>query len=191
ISLMSATMHNSTRNTMALLEDLLQWARMSQGGMDFSPEECSLYELASSSLDTARDVANKKGIAIQSDIPADLTVIVDQAMINTVIRNVIFNAIKFSHQGGNITITAQKASPFVEVCVQDEGIGMDEAIMSKIFSLDKNKRQYGTGGEKGTGLGLILCKEFVEKHGGQIWLESEPGKGTKVFFTLPCDQDIR
>ncbi|MFN2343711.1 MAG: PAS domain S-box protein [Desulfonatronovibrio sp.] len=191
ISQISAEVHKSSKNALGLLNDLMQWARMSQGGMDFSPEECGLHELASSSLYTARDVANKKDITIQSDIPADLNVMVDQAMINTVIRNVIFNAIKFSHQGGNITITAQKASPFVEVCVQDEGIGMCEKVMSSVFSLDKNKRQYGTGGEKGTGLGLILCKEFVEKHGGQIWLESEPGKGTKVFFTLPCDQDIR
>jgi signal transduction histidine kinase len=85
----------------------------------------------------------------------------------------------------NMTVTARKKGSDAEVCVQDDGIGMSEAILASIFTVDKNKRQYGTDGEKGTGLGLILCKEFVEKHDGQIWLESEPGKGTKVFFTLP------
>ncbi|MFP4128450.1 MAG: sensor histidine kinase, partial [Desulfonatronovibrio sp.] len=106
ISNISAAMHNSSQNALEILEDLMQWARVSQGGMDFSPEECSLYELARSSLDTARDMADKKDIIIQSDIPADLAVMADQAMINTVIRNVIFNAVKFTHHGGNICITA-------------------------------------------------------------------------------------
>ncbi len=189
ISLMSAAMHNSSRNIMALLEDLLQWAGISQKGMDFSPGEYSVDELVNSNLDTARDVADKKDITIHSDIPEDLTVMVDQAMINTVIRNVIFNAVKFTRKSGNISVTARKAGSNIEVCVQDDGIGMSEAILASIFTVDKNKRQMGTDGEKGTGLGLILCKEFVEKHGGIIWLESEQGKGTKVFFTLPYDQD--
>ena len=114
--------------------------------------------------------------------------LVDQLMINTVIRNVIFNAVKFTNRGGNIFITARKAGPsLVEVCTRDNGIGMCEAILSTAFSVDKSKRQLGTDGEKGTGLGLVLCKEFVEKHGGRIWLESTPGNGTKVFFTLPAE----
>ncbi len=185
ISLVSADMHKSAKNVLELLSDLMQWARMSQGGMDFSPEECSLYELAISSLDTARDVADKKNISIQSDIPEDLTVMADQAMINTVIRNVTFNAVKFTRKGGSISVTARKAGSNIEVCVQDDGIGMNEAILASVFTVDKNKKQKGTDGEKGTGLGLMLCKEFVEKHGGEIWVESEQGKGTKVFFTLP------
>ena len=164
---------------------MMQWARMSQGCMDFSPEECSLHELARSSLYTAQNVAEKKDIAIKCEIPQDLTVLADQPMINTVIRNVIFNAVKFTHPGGNIFITARKAGPFVEVCTRDNGIGMCKKVLTNAFSVDKSKRQLGTDGEKGTGLGLVLCKEFVEKHGGKIWLESETGKGTKVFFTLP------
>ncbi|MFO7728286.1 MAG: PAS domain-containing sensor histidine kinase [Desulfonatronovibrio sp.] len=186
IRLVSSEMHKSTENTLALLNDLMQWARMSQGGMDFSPEKCSLYELVNSSLYTARDMAARKGIAINADIPQNLVVLVDQPMINTVIRNVIFNAVKFTPQGGNISLTAGEMGSDVKLCVQDDGIGMDEAILSTIFSVDKSKRQLGTEGEKGTGLGLILCKEFVEKHGGKIWAESEPGKGAKVFFTLPA-----
>ena len=185
ISLISAEMHKSSKNALELLNDLMQWARMSQGGMDFSPEECSLSELVNSSLYTARDVAQKKDIAIRCDIPRDLAVMVDHSMINTVIRNVIFNAVKFTHPGGNISITASQTGPDVQVCISDNGIGMSEAILSAAFYVDKSKRQLGTDGEKGTGLGLVLCKDFVEQHGGRIWLESEQGMGTKVFFTLP------
>ncbi|WP_291322685.1 PAS domain S-box protein [Desulfonatronospira sp.] len=180
----SAEMHKSSKNILELLNDLMQWARISQGGMDFSPEECSLYELVNSSLHTAHDMAGKKQITIQSDIPEDFTVQADQPMIKTVLRNVTINAVKFTHRGGNISITARVAQPFVEVCIRDDGIGMSEKILSTVFSVDKAKRQLGTDDEKGTGFGLILCKEFVEKHGGEIRLESEPGKGTKVFFTL-------
>ena len=186
IRFISAEMNKSTENALALLDDLMQWARMSQGGMDFSPEECCLYELARSSLHTAQNMAEKKDITIKCDIPQGLNVLADQPMIHTVIRNLIFNAVKFTHKDGNISLTAREAESEVEICVQDDGIGMDEAIMSKIFSVDKSKRQYGTDGERGTGLGLIICKEFVEKHGGKIWVESEPGKGTKVCFTLPA-----
>ncbi|WP_291323698.1 HAMP domain-containing sensor histidine kinase, partial [Desulfonatronospira sp.] len=133
----------------------------------------------------AQNVADKKDITLKSDIPYDLVVLVDQLMINTVIRNVIFNAVKFTNRGGNISITASQTGPDVQVCISDNGIGMSESILSTAFSVDKSKRQLGTDGEKGTGLGLVLCKEFVEQHGGRIWLESDPGKGTKVFFTLP------
>lgn len=185
ICLISTAMHKSSKNTLELLNDLMQWARLNQGGMDFSPEKCSLYELSRSSLDTAQDVAGKKNITIKCDIPQGLTIMADQPMINTVIRNVIFNAVKFTPQGGHITITATNTDSGVEVCVQDDGIGMNDAIRSSIFTVDKGKQQLGTGGEKGTGLGLILCKEFVEKHGGKIWVESEPDRGTKVYFTLP------
>ena len=185
IRLISAEMHKSSKNALELLNGLMQWAQMSQGGMDFSPEECSLSELVNLCLSTARDVAEKKDIAIKCEIPQDLTVLADQPMINTVIRNVIFNAVKFTNRGGNICITARKAGPFVEVCTRDNGIGMCEKVLTNAFSVDKSKRQLGTDGEKGTGLGLVLCKEFVEKHGGRIWLESTPGNGTKVFFTLP------
>ena len=186
ISYISTEMHKSSKNALGLLNDLMQWARMSQGGIDFSPEICSLDELAKSSLNTARDVADKKGISIDCNVPQDIEVLVDQPMINTVIRNIICNSVKFTNPGGNISVTARNAGSDVEVCVQDDGIGMNDSVLSCIFTSDKNKRQYGTDGEKGTCLGLILCKEFVEKHGGRIWVESEPGKGTKVCFTLPA-----
>ena len=184
IRLISEEIYKGIKNVLALLDDILQWSRMSQGLMDYTPEPCDLSDLTMASLNTAKDVAVKKNISITCEVPSNLCVLVDQPMINTVIRNVIFNAVKFTPQGGNISVTARNTGAEVEVCVQDDGIGMNEVIISQIFTLAKSKRQYGTDGEKGTGLGLVLCKEFVEKHGGIIWAESEPGKGTKVFFTL-------
>ncbi|WP_045213431.1 PAS domain-containing sensor histidine kinase [Desulfonatronovibrio magnus] len=184
ISLISAEMLKSSKNALELLNDLMQWARMSQGGMNFSPEKCNLHEIIIQILSTARDLAEKKGIFIKYDIPQDILVLADQPMLSTIVRNLVFNAVKFTNQGGNISITAEKKDSDVEICVQDDGIGMNDIVLSSIFTVDKIKRQLGTDGEKGTGLGLILCKEFVEKHGGKIWVESEPGTGTRVYFTL-------
>ncbi|MFP4237299.1 MAG: sensor histidine kinase, partial [Desulfonatronovibrio sp.] len=190
IVFISSEMHKSAKNVLALLNDLLQWSRMSQGLMDYDPESSDLNDLAMASINTAKDVAGKKNINISCDIPSGLNILVDQPMINTVIRNLIFNAVKFTHSGGNISLTAREQGDMVEVCVQDDGIGMDEKVRSAVFSTDKSKRQIGTEGEIGTGLGLVLCKKFIEKHGGRVWLESEAGKGTKVYFTLPAQEGI-
>lgn len=189
IEVISSEIHKSMENSMILLDDLMQWAQMSSGGMEFIPEKCDIHKLIIPTLDTARGMAQRKNIRIQSEIPEELNIIADQSMLNTVIRNLIFNAIKFTGKNGNILIKAEKKEAHVEVCIQDNGIGMNEKVLSSIFTVDQNKRKLGTEGEKGTGLGLILCKEFVEKHGGQIWIESEPEKGTKVFFTLPEKSD--
>ncbi|MFN2267810.1 MAG: ATP-binding protein, partial [Desulfonatronovibrio sp.] len=185
IKLISDEIHKSMENLMILLDDLLQWAQMSSERMEFSFEKIDIHKLAEPTLHTARDMAQRKSIKIQSEIPEDLFIVADKSMINTVIRNLIFNAIKFTNKDGNIFIKARIAESFVEVCIQDDGIGMEEKVLSTIFTVDKSKRQLGTEGEKGTGLGLVLCKDFVEKHGGRIWAESEPDKGTRVFFTLP------
>lgn len=182
---LSTELHKNARNTFELLEDLLQWARMSQGGIDYSPRQCSLTNLVNTGLSTVTDMAKSKEITLRGDIPPELNVLVDQPMIKTVIRNILFNAIKFTPRRGGIVIKARQERQTVTVAIQDNGTGMDEQTLANIFSLKKEKRQLGTEGEKGTGLGLVLCKQFIEKHGGQIWVESEPGKGTTVFFTLP------
>ncbi|MFP4398373.1 MAG: PAS domain S-box protein [Desulfonatronovibrio sp.] len=185
----STGIHKSVSNVMFLLDDLMKWSLMVQGGMGYSPEQNDLGELIRAGMETVKDSAWKKNITIQFDIPEKLQILADKKMVSTVIRNVASNAVKFTHHGGKIWVTVRKTASLVKICVQDEGIGMNENVLSTIFLVDKNKRQYGTDGERGTGLGLILCKEFVEKHGGEIWVESEPGKGTKVCFTLPYDQD--
>ncbi len=185
--LLTIELHKNAQNTFALLEDLLQWARMSQGGIDFQPRPCNLDDLLNKGLSTAQDIARSKEISILMDIPRDLTVLIDEPMIKTVIRNVLFNALKFTHRGGQISISARRSEQHVTTAIQDNGKGMSEDMLSSIFTMEKTKRQLGTEGEKGTGLGLILCKRFIEKHEGRIWVESAVGKGTTVFFTLPAE----
>ncbi len=181
-------MHKSTRSLFTLLNDLLQWARMSQGSIDYSPSACSLRDLLDSSLETAHEVARQKNVSLISRIPQHLVVTADQDMISTVIRNITFNALKFTRPGGQISVTARQDQAQVRITIQDNGIGMDKNILSRIFVHDPVKRQTGTAGEKGTGLGLILCKEFIEKHGGELSIQSTPGKGTTVGFTLMLSQ---
>ncbi|MFW6037875.1 MAG: PAS domain-containing sensor histidine kinase, partial [Desulfonatronovibrio sp.] len=179
-------MNKGVESVFELLQDLLQWSRLRRERVEFLPEECGLAELARTSLYTTRLMAEQKNIALQSLIPPELTVVMDQTMINTVLRNVLFNAIKFTHKGGKITMTAQRSGEFVNVCVQDNGIGMNSQMLDSLFAIDKKTRQVGTEGERGTGLGLVLCKELIEKHGGRIWVESDEGLGTQVCFTLPA-----
>jgi signal transduction histidine kinase len=159
---------------------------MSQGGIDYSPSPCRLRDLVGTALHVGQDIATNKNIFVQLQIPEEITVLADQPMIKTVIRNIVFNAIKFSYRGGEITIKARQHKQSVTIAIQDHGIGVDQKLLPSIFSLENAKRQTGTDGEKGTGLGLVLCKQFIEQHGGQIWVESEPGKGTTVYFTLPA-----
>jgi signal transduction histidine kinase len=108
-------------------------------------------------------------------------------MIKTILRNLISNAIKFTHRNGKVTVKASMDNDTAEIEVSDNGIGMTQETMSKLFRLDANLSTLGTEKEKGTGLGLFLCKEFVEKHGGKIWIKSEAGIGTSFFFTIPMD----
>jgi PAS domain S-box-containing protein len=182
---LATELHKNAQNTFALLEDLLQWARMSQGGIDYAPIPTSLNDLLNMGLSTAQDMAKRKEIALRLDIAPGLTVLVDQPMIKTVIRNILFNAIKFTPRQGEIRITARQSDRKVTISIQDNGMGMNGQMLSSIFAVETGKRQLGTDGEKGTGLGLVLCKQFIEQHSGKIWLESGPGQGTKVYFTLP------
>ncbi|WP_045212945.1 sensor histidine kinase [Desulfonatronovibrio magnus] len=183
-------MGKSTENLLALLNDLLQWSRMSQGSMDYDPGPCDIQDLIIASLKTVKDVARHKHVEIKYDLPAGVKVMVDEPMVNSIIRNLLFNAVKFSRRGSCVFIRAIENGAMITVSVEDKGIGMDEDIKARVFEHDKKKRQLGTEGEKSTGLGMILCKEFLDKHGGSIWLESEPGKGTTVYFTLPVADSV-
>lgn len=185
---LARALNKSTQSAYALLEDLLQWARMSQGGLDFAPSACSLNEMINASLFSTQDLCNQKGITLSLNVQANLCVFIDRPMINTVIRNILFNAVKFTPRGGTIDISALLKGAFVKMVIRDSGIGMSEKILADLFTITKRKVQFGTEGESGTGLGLVFCKEFIEKHGGQIWVESKPGKGTSVFFTLPVSE---
>lgn len=179
-------MGQSVQNLYNLLENLLEWSQMQRGLTAFEPGACALGELVRRNIELLQVVADQKKVALQNSVAEDTMVLADQSMLNTILRNLISNAIKFVEPGGGVDVFAGKDGDMVAVAVRDNGIGMDQKTLTGLFALDKKKSRRGTAGEKGTGLGLMLCKEFVEKHSGRIWVESEQGKGTTVFFTLPA-----
>ncbi|WP_291323622.1 PAS domain S-box protein [Desulfonatronospira sp.] len=187
---MTREMHKSSESLHALLEDLLQWARMKQGLLVYTPESVCLNDIVTAGISVARNVADQKEVDLWDNIPKGMNLFADQKMIYSVIRNLIFNAIKFTHRGGNVSIHAHQQGSMVRVMVHDDGVGMDQDTLAGLFAMKQKKSVKGTEGEKGTGLGLALCKEFVEKHGGQIWIESRPGQGTTVYFTVPGSSEV-
>lgn len=179
-------MRTSATNLFNLLGNLLDWSRMQRGLSTFSFESFLLKPRISESMVFVMDGANKKGIVVSYDIPGDLEVYADRNMVGGIIRNIASNAVKFTNKGGNIAISAKTvADNFVEISIKDNGIGMNQEMIDYLFLLDVNTSRSGTEGECSTGLGLILCKDFIEKHGGKLWVESEEGKGSTFRFTLP------
>ncbi|MBL0265505.1 MAG: ATP-binding protein [Leptospiraceae bacterium] len=139
----------------------------------------------SSAFQIVNGNALKKNITIEKSFADNDTVYADNMLVNTILRNLLTNAIKFTHPNGKITVSALMKDDFLEISVTDTGVGIDPKNIPKIFKIDSKFSLPGTNKEKGTGLGLVLCKEFVEKQGGTIWVESELGKGSKFTFTLP------
>jgi ligand-binding sensor domain-containing protein/signal transduction histidine kinase len=167
-----------------LLQNLLIWARSQTGGIEFSPVEFDLGSRVADNIELTSSQAGKKNILVTTIIEDGYTVFGDINMINTVLRNLLTNAIKFTPQGGKITIYAREAGSQHEISVKDTGVGIEKENISKIFRIENKYTTKGTEKERGTGLGLVLCKEFIEKHGGRIWVESEPGIGSEFKFTL-------
>lgn len=168
-----------------LLQNLLQWSRAQTGRIEYDPRELQLFNLVEENFQLLKNTAGEKKIQLKQNVDDELTVNADEDMLNTVLRNLLTNAIKFSNENGVVEINSKINENFVEIAVKDDGIGMDEDTMSKLFRLDTTNSKPGTAGETGTGLGLILCKEFIEKHGGKIWVESEISEGSTFKFTLP------
>ena len=168
-----------------LLENLMKWVKSQTGEIDFNPENISMNYLISHAIAITEGNAYNKNITIQSQLSENDIVFADESLTNTILRNLLTNAIKFTHSNGKITISAKEKNDFFEISILDSGIGIDPANLQRIFILNSQSSKLGTNKEGGTGLGLILCKEFVEKQGGTIWVESELGKGSKFTFTLP------
>ncbi|MDR3628606.1 MAG: PAS domain S-box protein [Ignavibacteriaceae bacterium] len=168
-----------------LLQNLLQWSRSQTGRIEFNPKELELLKIVDENLQLLNVTAERKQIQLYNEVISDLRVIADEEMLNTVFRNLITNAIKFSSKGGNITVSASVKENQAEICVSDTGIGMEQKTISNLFKLEVTQSTTGTENETGTGLGLILCKEFIERNNGKIRVESEVGKGSKFIFTLP------
>ena len=182
----AVSMRNSATNLFQLLENLLEWSRSQRGLTNFEPESFLLKSMIVESLHTLMDAAHKKGVCISFEIQEDLGVFADEYMLASTIRNLASNAMKFTKKGGNVSIAAKTVSGnSVEISVRDTGIGMSSTMVEDLFRLDVQTNRKGTDGEPSTGLGLLLCKDFIEKHGGKIWVESEEGKGSTFRFTLP------
>jgi PAS domain S-box-containing protein len=179
------SMKTSATNIYSLLENLLEWSRLRRGVMDFIPEKINLKKKIEECVAVLSESARKKGIEILISIPEVIDVLADSLMFDTVIRNLISNAIKFTPVGGKVTLTAGYIEDhIVEIKISDSGIGMTPELKDKLFLLNEKTSRKGTEGEPSTGLGLLLCKEFIEKHNGKIRVESEVGKGSTFSFTI-------
>jgi len=176
---------SSSQRAMDLLMNLMQWSQSQTGKMEFNPGQVDIVELVNTITKLFTDSAIQKSITISKKLPDNIQVSGDIDMISTILRNLISNAIKFTHPGGTITISAEQQKNELMICVSDKGVGIQKENINKLFLIEESISTPGTQKEKGTGLGLILCKEFVEKHGGKIWVESELGKGSNFKFTLP------
>ena len=171
-----------------LLQNLLLWSRSQTGRIEFNPQKLNLYNLIQDNTNLLKASTERKQIKIISDTPPNTFIFADEDMLNTIIRNLLTNALKFTNKNGIIEINSIQRSENIEICISDTGVGMSDKVKANLFRLDVSQTTFGTDNEAGTGLGLILCKEFVEKNGGTIKVESEIGKGSRFCFTLPLAQ---
>jgi two-component system, sensor histidine kinase and response regulator len=174
----------SVENTYMLLENLLAWAKSQSNSIKLDPLVYELKPVFKECVDILEDLWKKKSIEISINMEDNLTALFDLNTLNTVIRNLLSNAIKFTPQNGKISISGNSDEEYIKIEITDSGVGIKPNALNAIFQIEKNKSTKGTNGEQGSGLGLVLCKEFIDKNKGKIWVESEPGKGTKFTFTL-------
>ncbi|MEI6141268.1 MAG: PAS domain-containing sensor histidine kinase, partial [Mariniphaga sp.] len=181
----TAIIQNSSKRAMSLLVNLLEWSRSQTGRITFNPEYIETVALVNEVLEMANDSALQKPVTILQNLPNSLISYGDKDMIGTVLRNLISNAIKFSYPGGQIEISAENSKDEIKLIVTDHGVGIRPEAIPKLWRIDESYSTIGTSKEKGTGLGLLLCNEFIEQHGGKIWVESQLGKGSTFIFTIP------
>lgn len=176
---------DSSIRAMDLLGNLMKWAESQTDRIIFNPKRLVLNEVVNEITDMFDQIAIQKDITIKKDIPNEIEVLADMDMLATVIRNLISNAVKFANPGGEITIYTVEEPKTLTLAVKDYGVGIDKQDLEKLFRIDSTFTSLGTKNEKGTGLGLVLCKEFVERHEGKIWAETEKGVGSTFFVSLP------
>lgn len=179
------SLHESAQNSYNLVENLLTWAQSQTGKLEYLPEKHNLYSIINIAKKYLIANAEMKNISMTVNVDKLINVFVDFNMIITVFRNLISNAIKYTNNNGHILISAKTNNKFAFVSVSDNGVGIEPERINNLFKIDKNTSTYGTNDEMGTGLGLILCKEFVEKHGGKVWVNSELNKGSEFIFSIP------
>ncbi|MEI8269749.1 MAG: PAS domain-containing sensor histidine kinase, partial [bacterium] len=177
-------LNRSANNLFNLLENLLEWARLQRGMISFNPISLSLQSVIKECTKSVSDLAERKWIEIYYDIP-DLIIVADEIMIKSIIHNLISNSVKFTNKRGRIDVSAYILEGFIEISIKDTGIGMSPEMTKNLFNLEIKTNREGTGGESSSGLGLMLCKEFIEKNGGTLRIVSEEGKGSIFSFTIP------
>jgi two-component system sensor histidine kinase/response regulator len=202
--------NSSAQNAYLLLEDILIWARSESGKIPFKPQEINLSDISKEIIEMLTPSATAKGLTINQKVEPNITVDADLDMLKTILRNLISNSIKFTNKGGIINLNIvefedlkiRKAAEFLSnfqitdfsnsqiISISDDGVGMAPDVLSKLFESSRIHSTKGTSNESGIGLGLSLCKEFVEKHGGKIWAESKPGKGSTFYFSLPLNNKL-
>ncbi len=168
-----------------LLENLTMWSKSYSDKLQYNRANINVGDAVKESVYLHEQIAANKKIKLSSDIGDNIIAYADENMLKTVLRNLILNAIKFTNEEGRVKINAEKTGKEIRISVEDNGIGIDEETKSTLFNLDEFVSSEGTAGERGSGFGLVLCNEFVEKNGGKIWVESEVGKGSKFMFTVP------
>ena len=176
---------NASQNAVDLVTNLMEWSSSQSGRMDFNPENIEIDSLINEVFELSKVTATQKSIYLTKELPQHLHVFLDKSMIGTVLRNLISNAIKFTNPGGEITIRAELVEKELIVSVSDNGVGIEQENLAKLFRIDESYIVPGTQNEHGTGLGLLLCKEFIDIHKGKIWAESEPGIGSRFYFSIP------
>jgi len=167
-----------------LLQNLLEWARLQMQGEEIEPQSLRLSELTEACFDVLRPLALEKGVNLSNEI-AEESAFADEDMVHTVIRNLVANALKFTAADGLVVVSSMDLGETIQVTVSDDGIGMTEEHVAAIFAIDQKTTTIGTAGETGTGLGLPLCREMIERNGGRIWVDSAPNEGARFHFTLP------
>jgi PAS domain S-box-containing protein len=178
-------LYKTANNIFSLLKNLLEWSQMQKGSSIYEPEELSISDLIVANVIAISEMGRQKEITIIYEVTESVNAYADEKMISSVLSNLLWNAVKFTNRNGNVTINSKEIeNEMVEISIRDTGVGIGKDMVEKLFTLGEKTNRKGTEGEPSTGLGLLLCKEFVEKNGGKIWVESEEGLGSTFYFTL-------
>ncbi len=185
-----ASIINRTSNKILdQLNELVEWAKKQRQKTSFNPTKIQLLDGINEALDLLKTNANEKDIRFENNIGVDLYVEADGLMLRSILQNLVMNAIKYTPQGGDILISAIPVEKMVEICVQDNGVGMTEEVQQNLFTKFTPSSATGTNNEQGSGLGLLLVRDFISQHGGSIYVESEVGSGTCFKFTIPISSN--
>lgn len=179
---------DSAQNTYTLLDDILNWVKASSNNVSYGPEKFNFSTIYNEIIGSLKQNAQAKNITINNLSDSDISVFADKNMLKTVLRNIISNSIKFTNYQGSIKVSVEENPKEKIFTISDNGVGIEPEILNKLFDISNTISTLGTTNEKGTGLGLIICKEFIERHGGKIWAKSKLGKGSDFIFTLPLNK---